>query len=108
MLRATDPAAVRANLDAMIGKIKASGAKVLLAGMRAAPNWGEEYQRDFERIYPELARAHDVALYPFFLEGVATVPELNQPDGIHPNARGVAVIVDGIAPVVADLVKNES
>ena len=108
MLRGTDPASVRANLDAMIAKIKAGGAKVLLAGMRALPNWGKEYRRDFDRIYPELARAHDAALYPFFLEGVATVPELNQPDGLHPNARGVAVIVDGIAPLVAELVEGKS
>src|SRR5438874_9528339 len=66
-LRGIDPKIVRANLDAMIIKIQGNGAKVLLAGMRALANWGEEYQAEFERIYPELARAHGVTLYPFFL-----------------------------------------
>ena len=108
MLRGIDPATVRANLDKMIGKIKASGAKLLLAGMQASPNWGEEYEKEFDRIYPELARAHGVALYPFFLEGVAMNPELNQPDGLHPNARGVAVIVERIAPDVAKLLGERS
>ncbi len=108
MLRGIDPATVRANLDATIEKIKASGAKVLLAGMRATPNWGEKYQKDFDRIYPELARTHGVALYPFFLDGVAMDPELNQPDGLHPNARGVAMIVERLAPRVADLLGGRS
>ena len=103
MLRGVDPAAVRANLDKMIGKIKASGARLLLVGMRASPNWGDTYQKAFDRIYPELARAHGVALYPFFLDGVAMDPDLNQPDGLHPNARGVARIVERIAPRGADL-----
>lgn len=107
-LRGIDPAVVRANLDAMIGRIRASGAKLLLAGMRAPPNWGEEYQQKFDRLYPELARAHGVALYPFFLDGVAMDPELNQPDGLHPNGRGVAALVDRIAPVVARLIGGQS
>src|SRR5579862_3081844 len=103
-LRGIDPDIVRRNLDAMIGKVAASGAKVLLAGMRAPPNWGEDYQQSFDRVYPELAQAHRVALYPFFLEGVAMVPQLNQADGLHPNARGVAVLVDHIAPYVTRLI----
>jgi acyl-CoA thioesterase I len=107
-LRGIDPKIVRANLDAMITKIQASGAKVLLAGMRALANWGEEYQEEFERIYPELARAHGVTLYPFFLEGVAMDPKLNQPDGLHPNERGVAELVDRIAPYVARLIGGRS
>jgi acyl-CoA thioesterase I len=107
-LRGIDPPAVRANLDKMIGKIQASGAKLLLTGMRALANFGEDYQRDFERIYPELAREHDVPLYPFFLEGVAMHAELNQPDGLHPNERGVGVLVDRIAPVVAPLIGGKS
>ena len=94
-LRGIDPRVVRANLDAMITKIQASGAKLLLAGMKCPTNWGETYQREFERIYPELAQAHGVALYPFFLDGVAMEAQLNQPDGLHPNQRGVAVIVSG-------------
>jgi acyl-CoA thioesterase-1 len=108
MLRGIDPATVRANLDKIIDKIKASGAKLLLAGMQASPNWGETYQKEFDRIYPELAQAHGVALYPFFLDGVAMDPDLNQPDRLHPNARGVAVIVERIAPDVADLLGGRS
>jgi acyl-CoA thioesterase-1 len=104
MLRGLDPATVRANLDAMITKIQASGAKLLLAGMLASPNFGEEYQRDFNRIYPELAQAHDVPLYPFLLDGVALDPQFNQPDGLHPNERGVAIMVDNIAPYIARLI----
>jgi acyl-CoA thioesterase-1 len=103
-LRGLDPASVRANLDAMIGKVQESGAKLLLIGMLAPSNWGEQYRRDFDRIYPELAKAHDVPLYPFLLEGVAFDPRLNQPDGLHPNERGVALIVDHIAPYVARLI----
>jgi acyl-CoA thioesterase I len=108
MLRGIPPATVRVNLDKMIGKIKASGAKLLLAGMQASPNWGESYQKEFDRIYPELARRHEVALYPFFLDDVVMNPELNQPDGLHPNARGVALIVERIAPRVAELLGDPS
>ena len=107
-LRGIDPKIVRANLDAMIGKIQASGAKLLLMGMRAPPNWGEDYQHEFDRLYPELARARAVTLYPFFLEGVAMDPKLNQPDGLHPNERGVAVLVERIAPYVARLIGGRS
>lgn len=107
-LRGIDPKTVRANLDAMIGKIQASGAKLLLAGMRAPPNWGEAYQQTFDEAYPELARARGVTLYPFFLEGVAMDPALNQPDGLHPNERGVAALVDRIAPYVARLIGGRS
>ncbi|HXC90247.1 MAG TPA: arylesterase [Stellaceae bacterium] len=102
-LRGIDPATVRANLDKMLEEIKAAGAKVLILGMRAPPNWGEAYDRSFDRIFPELAKAHQAALYPFFLEGVAMKPDLNQPDGLHPNERGVGVLVDRIGPVVAGL-----
>src|SRR3954447_22512535 len=108
MLRGIEPAVVRANLDKMIDKIKASGARLLLVGMQASPNWGESYQKEFDCLYPELARAHDVALYPFFLEGVAMKPDLNQPDGLHPNARGVAVIVERVALDVAALLGDRS
>jgi acyl-CoA thioesterase-1 len=107
-LRGIEPATVRENLDKMIGKIEASGAKVLLLGMLAPPNWGEEYRHAFDQIFPELARIHHLPLYPFFLEGVAMKPELNQPDGLHPNERGVAVLVDRIAPVVARLLASAS
>lgn len=104
MLRGIDPKIVRANLDQMIEKIQASGAKILLLGMRSSPDWGPQYEREFDAIYPDLAKAHDVPLYPFFLEGVAMNPALNQHDGLHPNQRGVALMVDHIAPLVAKLV----
>ena len=107
-LRGLEPSTVRDNLDKMIGKIEATGAKVLLLGMLAPPNWGEEYKRSFDQIFPELAHLHHLPLYPFFLEGVAMNPELNQPDGLHPNEKGVAVLVDRIAPVVAGLLGGAS
>jgi acyl-CoA thioesterase-1 len=107
-LRGIDPPTVRANLEAMISRIQASGAKLLLTGMVAPPNWGDDYQREFDRIYPELAQAHGVALYPFLLDGVAMDARLNQPDGLHPNERGVAVLVDHIAPLVARLIGGPS
>jgi acyl-CoA thioesterase I len=100
-LRGIDPTTVRANLDKMIRKIEAAGARVLLFGMLAPPNWGEAYAKTFDRIFPDLAQAYHVPLYPFFLEGVAMKPELNQADGLHPNAQGVAVLVAHIGPVVA-------
>ena len=107
-LRGIDPATVHANLEAMINRVQASGAKLLLTGMKAPSNWGEDYRRDFDRIYPELAQAHGVALYPFLLDGVAMDARLNQPDGLHPNERGVAVLVDHIAPLVARLIGGPS
>jgi len=107
-LRGIDPETVRANLEKMIDKIQANGAKLLLVGMLAPPNWGPEYKSAFDAIYPALAQEHHLPLYPFFLEGVAMQPELNQPDGLHPNQRGVAVLVDRIAPLVARLVGGQS
>jgi acyl-CoA thioesterase I len=103
-LRGIDPATVRANLDDMLGKIRAMGVKVLLLGMQAPPNWGRSYDQAFNQIFPELASKHGAVLYPFFLEGVAMKPELNQPDGLHPNERGVDVLVKRIGPVVAGLI----
>ena len=107
-LRGIDPAVVRNNLEKMIEKIEAAGAKVLLLGMLAPPNWGEEYKRAFDSIFPELARLHHLPLYPFFLEGVAMKPELNQPDGLHPNEQGIAVLVDKVAPYVVSLIGGAS
>jgi acyl-CoA thioesterase I len=107
-LRGIDPSTVRENLDKMIAKIQTSGAKLLLLGMVAPPNWGDEYQHAFDRIFPDLAQAHRLPLYPFFLEGVAMKPEFNQPDGLHPNESGVAVLVDRIAPLVARLLGSPS
>ncbi|WP_374377271.1 arylesterase [Dongia sp.] len=98
MLRGLDPGQAKANLDSIIQRIKASGAKVLLAGMLSGRNMGADYQSKFDAIYPSLAQEHEVALYPFFLDGVAARPELNQQDGLHPTKEGVAVIVGKILP----------
>lgn len=100
MLRGIDPAETRANLDRILSRLRAAEARVLLAGMRAAPNLGSDYGGQFERIYPDLAAKHGVPLYPFFLEGVAADPNLNLADGLHPNAAGVAEIVRRILPHV--------
>lgn len=102
-LRGLDPAETRRNLEAMLATLEEEQLPVLLAGMLAPPNLGAEYGRAFNAIYPELAERHDLVFYPFFLEGVAAEPALNQPDGIHPNAEGVARIVEGILPKVGEL-----
>lgn len=106
MLRGLDPARAKANLDAIITKLKERGVAVLLTGMRAPVNLGERYAARFNGLYEELAHKHDVPLYPFFLAGVAGDPTLNQPDGLHPNAQGVRVIVKNISPLVARLVRT--
>ncbi|MDA0238625.1 MAG: arylesterase [Proteobacteria bacterium] len=105
-LRAVDPAVTRANIDAMLAEFKARGVKVLMAGMLAPPNLGREYSAEYNSIFPDMARKHDVAFYPFFLDGVVADPALNQPDGIHPNAAGVDVIVQRILPSVIKLLKS--
>lgn len=99
-LRGIDPASTYGNLDAILAELKRRGIPALLAGMYAPPNLGSEYGEAFNAIYPRLAERHGVVLYPFFLKGVAVEPALNQPDGIHPNAEGVAVIVERILPYV--------
>ncbi|MGE4219722.1 MAG: arylesterase [Alphaproteobacteria bacterium] len=99
-LRGLDPDQTRANLDAILARIAAKGAKVLLTGMRAPRNLGPEYGDRFDAVFPDLAARHDVAFYPFFLEGVALDPKLNQADGIHPNPAGVEAIVRNILPHV--------
>ncbi len=101
MLRGLPPAQARANLDAIVGELARRRIPVLIAGMRAAPNLGRAYARDFESIYPDLARKYHAPLYPFFLAGVAGNRGLVQADGMHPNPRGVEIIVGGIAPLVA-------
>ncbi len=100
-LRGLDPEEMRRNLDAMLTELKRREVPVLLAGMQAPRNLGPEYRAAYDNVFIELAEKHDVPLYPFFLDGVAMAPDLNQPDGIHPNAEGVAVIVERIVPHVA-------
>lgn len=97
-LRGLDPVEMKANLQAIIDKAKASGATVLLAGMLAPRNLGPDYVSAYDAVFPDLAKANSVDLYPFFLDGVAAKPELNQADGLHPTAQGVAIIVARLLP----------
>jgi acyl-CoA thioesterase-1 len=103
-LRGFDPAVTRKALDAILGRLTARKIPVLLCGMLAPPNLGTEYGRAFNAIYPDLAAQYGAILYPFFLAGVAADPTLNQRDGLHPTAAGVAVMVERILPAVEQLV----
>lgn len=100
MLRGIRPEQTRANLDAIVTELKRRGIRVVLAGMLASPNMGPQYGRAFNTLYPALARKHAIPFYPFFMRGVAGNRSLLLKDGIHPNARGVDVIVRGILPTV--------
>jgi acyl-CoA thioesterase I len=106
MLRGMKPEGTKTTLAAILDKARAAHLPVLLAGMRAAPNLGGEYAGQFSPIYPALAKAYDVSLYPFFLDGVAGDPKLNQHDGLHPNPDGVEIIVQKILPSVEALLKQ--
>lgn len=106
MLRGHDPALVRDSLDELMSRLAETGAPVLLAGMRAAPNLGADYAARFDPIFPELAKKYGALLYPFFLDGVASDATLNQTDGMHPNAAGVEVIVGRIVPSVEALIER--
>ena len=99
-LRGTDPKVTRAALEEILKRLKARHIAVLLCGMIAPPNYGTEYAAQFNAIYPDLAKMYQVPLYPFFLEGVAANTKLNQADGMHPTAAGVAMIVEHILPAV--------
>lgn len=101
LLQGLDPRRTRANLDGIVRKLKGRGFGVVLAGIDAPAQIGGGYARDFNAVFPAVARAHGVTLYPNLLDGVARRPALNQADGIHPNARGAAIIAARLAPVVA-------
>ncbi len=101
LLQGQDPKRTRANLDGIIRKLKARRIGIVLTGIAAPVEIGGGYARDFNAIFPGLARTHGVPLYPNLLDGVARRPALNQPDGIHPNARGAQIIAARLAPVVA-------
>jgi acyl-CoA thioesterase-1 len=103
MLRGLDPKRTEASLEAILAKLEAAKVRILLLGMRASSNWGADYQKSFDAIYPALAQKYNVPLYPFFLDGVALDPKLNQPDMLHPNPSGVAVVVGRVAPAVERL-----
>ena len=102
-LRGVSPEVTQKNLDMMISRLKENNIEVLLAGMVAPPNMGHSYGKAFNSIYPKLAEKHDVQLYPFFLDGVAADPKLNQPDGIHPTKEGIAVILEKFMPFAEKL-----
>lgn len=99
-LRGVDPKVTRSALKDILTRLKARKIAVLLCGMYAPPNYGADYSARFNAIYPDIAREFGVPLYPFFLEGVATEAKLNQPDGLHPTAEGIDVIVKNILPTV--------
>jgi acyl-CoA thioesterase-1 len=100
MLRGVSPDIPRKNLDEMLGKLKERRIAVLLAGMRAAPNLGADYQNTFDAIFPDLAKKYEIALYPFFLDGVAGQPGMQLEDGLHPSPQGVDQMVERILPTV--------
>jgi acyl-CoA thioesterase-1 len=112
VLRGLDPATSRANLEAILIKAEARGLPVLLVGMEAPGNYGPRYKAEFDAIFPRLAATHDVLLFPGFFDALraggdqAALAELMQPDGIHPNAEGVAAIVEAIGPSVLELLER--
>ena len=112
LLRQVDPAETRANLEAMLDELGRRGIPVVLTGVLAPPNLGPDYAARFNGIWPDLAREHEAALDPFILQGVIGNRALMLPDGIHPNAQGVARIADRVAPLVgrrlAELPEGES
>ncbi len=107
-LRGLDPEKTRANLDALLTRIKKKGAEPLLAGMLAPRNMGVEFSQKFDPIFPDLAKKHDVLLYPFFLFDVAGKRNLNLADGLHPNPEGVKLIVSQMVPLVEKLLTRIS
>jgi acyl-CoA thioesterase-1 len=102
MLRGLDPSTPRANLEGIIAKADATGVETILAGMLAPPNLGTTYKSAFDAIYPGLAKAHNLILMPFLLQDVAQNSDLNQADGLHPNGKGVAVMVRNLLPYVTE------
>ena len=101
LLQGQDPKTTRANLERIIRRLRARHITVVLAGLRAPPEIGQSYARDFNAVFAGLARTYRIALYPDLLAGVARRPGLMQGDGIHPNAQGVKIIAAGLAPLVA-------
>ena len=105
-LRGSNPAAMEANLNAILDRLAARHIKVLLSGMHSLPNLGQEYAEAFDAVFKRLSQRKELLHDPFFLEGVAGDPSLNQPDGIHPNPEGVRRIVARLLPLVERLVRE--
>ncbi len=113
MLRGIDPAVTRANLEGIVNAAQDKGVAVLLVGLSAPGNYGPDYKRDFDAIFPALAQKHDILLFPDFMAGLSRHTDMRgaardymQPDGIHPNARGVELIVEAMGPKVLELVER--
>ena len=107
-LRGLPAETTRENLDNMMTRLRERNISVFLMGMLAPPNMGTAYEEAFNSIYPELADKFEVELYPFFLDGVAGIPELNLSDGIHPNPKGIAVMVENILPTAEAFFKAQA
>lgn len=103
-LRGQPPEQTRANLTAIVSRLTERGLPVLVAGMRAPPNLGSEYAARFDPLFAEVAAESDALFYPFFLDGVAGDPVLNQRDGLHPTAEGIEIITRRILPSAEALV----
>lgn len=106
LLQGLDPKRTKANLDKIVARLRARKIAVVLAGLQPPPVIGKAYAREFQAVFPAVAKAHGAILYPNLLAGVAQVARLNQSDGFHPNAQGVIVIAQGLAPVVARALKT--
>jgi acyl-CoA thioesterase-1 len=106
-LRALPAGELRGNLERMVRLARAAGARVLLIGIRIPPNYGPRYSEEFERVFPELANQYHLPLVPFLLEKVALDPTLMQPDGLHPNARGEAPVLDNVWPYLEPLLEKK-
>jgi acyl-CoA thioesterase-1 len=105
-LRGLPAAEMEKNLDAILAKFKARNIPVLFAGMKAPRNFGARYAAEYDEVFPKLAAKYDVLFYPFFLDGVVLDRSLVQPDGLHPNPRGVDLIVKGVEPMAGRLVQQ--
>jgi len=105
LLQGIDPNTTQANLEAIVRRLKARHMGIVLTGLHAPPELGRNYARDFNAVFPAVAKAHGVTLYPDLLAGVARNPALNQGDSIHPNAQGAAIVAGGLAPLVAKLLR---
>jgi acyl-CoA thioesterase-1 len=105
-LRGLSVPAMRANLERIVERFRAAGARVLLAGMRMPPNYGDAYGREFAAAFPAVARKTGAALVPFLLDGVAGQARLNQPDGLHPTAAGQAIIAERVWPYLVPLLRK--
>ena len=105
-LRGVDPQVTAGNIDRILTRFGEEKVEVILAGMQIVQNMGQQYVEEFRAIYPAAAKSHEIPLIPFFLEGVAANPNLNQPDGIHPTAEGYSIVVDTMEPYILEALRD--